>query len=445
MKNVYLFFAALSAASCGNSADPATSTESSEAAAAYTVIEQDLQTLKDEFNANKGRVRLMFLSGPTCGICLRGMADLNDAFLAEYQNDDRLVTYVVHVPTMGAKEEHVAETIPLLNGPRIHHYWEDSGIIGQQYREVMDVEHYVWDFWAIYGPEATWDGLLPPKPEYYEHQLGVSAGRYRTFPEGLVLDADRFAAKTLELVNAIDGSHVPGPVTDRADLPNLLADGTVISSIGQPRRLMVRQHIIGRGGYKNLKRIQSIVASGHLEAAGQRHELRITASRPNELRREMIISEQQSIAERSGSKVFVESAIGRGIPKDVERQLLETFEFDGLFVEWPDKGHEVSKEGMQKFNDILTWKLKLRQKNGPDWYLFLNSHSGNLIQKHMLDENDKPTLIIRQSDFRDADGFRFPFRIEYRDGDGNSIAVEVIETITIEVEPFKVEDEAISH
>ena len=208
---------------------------------------------------------------------------------------------------------------------------------------------------------------------------------------------------------------------------------------------MVRQHIIGRGGYKNLKRIQSIVASGHLESAGQRHKLTITTTRPNELRRELTIGEQRSIAERSGSKVLVESAIGRGIPEDVERQLIETFEFDGLFVEWPDKGHEVSKEGMQKFNDILTWKLKLRQKNGPDWYLFLNSHSGNLIQKHLLDENGKPTLIIRQSDFRDVDGFRFPFRIEYRDGDGNSIAVEVIETITIEVEPFKVEDEAISH
>jgi hypothetical protein len=303
----------------------------------------------------------------------------------------------------------------------------------------------VWDFWAIYGPEATWEGLLPPQPEYYEHQLGVSAGRYRTFPEGLVLDADRFAARTLQLVNSIDGPPRPDPVTDRADLPDLLADGTVISSIGQPRRLMVRQHIIGRGGYKNLKRIQSIAANGHLESAGQLYELTIVATRPDELRRELTIGGQRSIAERSGDAIIVDAAIDRGLPGDVEQKLLESFEFDGLFVEWPDKGHEVSKAGMRKFNDVLAWNLKLEQKNGPTWNLFLNSHSGNLIQKHMLDENGEPFLIIRQSDFRDVDGFRFPFKIEYMNGDGNSIAIEVIDTIVLEVEPFEVEDETISH
>lgn len=280
MKNVYLLLTAMLLASCGNNSDPTSGTNLGKPATTYTVIEQNLQVLKDTFNANQGRVRLLFISGPTCGICLRGMADLHDAFLAEHQNDDRLVTFVVHVPTMGAKEKHVADTIPLLNGPRIHHYWEDSGIIGQHFQETMDVEHYVWDFWAIYGPDASWEGLLPPLPEYFEHQLGVSAGRYRTFPEGLVLDADRFAAKTLALVNTIDASNLPDSVTDRTAFSALVADGTDIPVIGQPRNVAVRQHILGRGGYKNLKRIQSVITNGYLEAAGQRYQLTITAYSP---------------------------------------------------------------------------------------------------------------------------------------------------------------------
>jgi len=78
----------------------------------YVVMGEDLQQLKDDFNANEGRVRLLFISGPTCGICLRGMADLNDAFIAASQGDNRLVTFVVHVPALGAREEHVAATIP---------------------------------------------------------------------------------------------------------------------------------------------------------------------------------------------------------------------------------------------------------------------------------------------------------------------------------------------
>ena len=89
----------------------------------YEVIEQDLEKLRSDFNAHRGQIRLVFISGPTCGICLRGMADLNDEFIAASQNDGRLETFVVHVPALGAKEEHVKDVLPLLAGPRIHHYW----------------------------------------------------------------------------------------------------------------------------------------------------------------------------------------------------------------------------------------------------------------------------------------------------------------------------------
>ena len=64
----------------------------------YIVMDDTLQQLKDDFSANEGKVRLVFISGPTCGICLRGMADLNDEFIAAAQGDDRLHTYVVLSP-----------------------------------------------------------------------------------------------------------------------------------------------------------------------------------------------------------------------------------------------------------------------------------------------------------------------------------------------------------
>jgi len=175
-----LMVVAFALVACGekNETYDNTKTTGAEGSARYNLIvmDDDLQKLKDDFNANVGRVRLLFLSGPTCGICLRGMADLNDAFIAASQGDDRLVTFVVHVPTMGAKEHHASDSMPLLDGPRVHHYWEVSGIIGQHYTDVLDVEMYVCDFWAIYGPDAVWEGTLPPVPDYYEHQLGVTGG-----------------------------------------------------------------------------------------------------------------------------------------------------------------------------------------------------------------------------------------------------------------------------
>jgi hypothetical protein len=420
--------------------------QTSESASSYLVLGEELQQLKDDFNANEGRVRLMFLSGPTCGICLRGMADLNDEFIAAGQNDERLVTFVVHVPTLGAREEHVSDTIPLLNGPRIHHYWEESGIIGSHYTEVMDVDMYVWDFWAIYGPQAQWEGTLPPKPDYYEHQLGVTLGKFRGFPRERVLDAERFASETRNYLDRVDSSRVADVIELQSTESDRLADGTVIPYVGQPRNVAVRQHIMGRGGYKNLKRIRSIEARGHIEAGGITNDLTIQLERPNVLRRLIAFGDDISVGELNvEGAATIQANVMRGLPVDLERQLLESFEFDGLFVEWPEKGHEVRMVGMQKFADVLAWKLELRQVGGQYWNLYVDSHTGDVVRSNLMGENSEPMYIIDQSDFRETLGFMFPHRIEYMDGAGRTLAIETIDEIEVDVIPFELEQKTVAH
>ena len=94
-------------AACGQKDEPTSVENGADAAKSadpnIVIMADDLQQLKDDFNGHTGRVRLIFLNGPTCGICLRGLADLNDAFIADSQNEDRRVTFVGHVPTRGAK------------------------------------------------------------------------------------------------------------------------------------------------------------------------------------------------------------------------------------------------------------------------------------------------------------------------------------------------------
>ena len=413
-----LFLFATLLAACGDSDnfDPAAPRSQ------LVVMNDDLQQLKDDFNANQGRVRLLFLSGPTCGICLRGMADLNDEYLAEMQNDDRLMTFVVHVPTMGAKQHHAVDAIPLLDGPRVNHYWEETGIIGQHYSKIMDVEAYVWDFWAIYEPDAAWDEVLPPRPAYYEHQLGVTGQDFRTFSREKVLDAERFAAQTLEYVETIDGQAIE--LAEQTAVEQL-ADGTIIPRVGQPRNVAVRQHIMGRGGYKNLKRITVIEAHGHVESNGVSKSLTSIATRPNNL--------QRTVAGE-------DSSFGGGLPIEYERLLQSGFEFDGLFVEWPEKGHEVSMSGMLKMGDILAWRLRLQQSGGNNWHLFLNSHSGAIVRADLLDEANQSRFTIRRSDFRETSGFEFAHRIEYYDNAGELLATEIIDEYKVDVAPFQESD-----
>jgi hypothetical protein len=286
----------------------------------------------------------------------------------------------------------------------------------------MDVFMYVWDFWAIYGPDVRWEGKLPPKPLYFEHQLGFSSGTSRGFPRELILNAERFATKALETVETVDSTRFAKQAAPLQEETDRLADGTEINVIAQPRDVAVGQHIRGRGGYTNLKRVRSITATGRLEVDDHDYALAVKSSRPNTLRREFKLGDQLAVVEN-----------------EIETMLFNTFEFDGLFVEWGDKGHEVAMVGMLKIGDVLAWKLELKQKNGPEWNMFVDSHSGDLVKMEMLSEGHV-RLAIRQSEFRDVSGIRFPHKIEYLGGDGNVIAREVFDSITIELD-----EQTISH
>jgi hypothetical protein len=390
----------------------------------YEVIDQDLEKLRNDFNAHQGQVRLVFISGPTCGICLRGMADLNDEFIAASQTDGRLETFVIHVPALGAKEEHVPDVIPLLAGPRIHHYWEESGIIGRLYQKVMDTRFYIWDFWMVYGPDVVWDGELPPEPDYWMHQLGP-------LPRELMLDAEVFAAETKKRVDLVgDAASFAGAPIARSAAEQV-ADGLVIPVIAQPKGFAIGTHIRGRGGYLNLKSIQSIEQRGTITAGEKTFDLQINSQRDHGIRRLVGAGEQISEAGFDGNSVSLPEGDNRGLPAALERILLESFEFDDPVVEWKDKGHKTRKIGMHKHGDVLAWGLELIQASGTRWNLLIDSHNGNIVKAIIVDESDAPVYVMVMADFYDEDGFRFPHTIEYYDGNENLLAVEKIDEIFI--------------
>ena len=55
----------------------------------YYAVEENLARIKSDFNAMQDKIRLVFIVGPSCGICLRGMDDLNESIVKSIQNDPR--------------------------------------------------------------------------------------------------------------------------------------------------------------------------------------------------------------------------------------------------------------------------------------------------------------------------------------------------------------------
>jgi len=203
---------------------------------------------------------------------------------------------------------------------------------------------------------------------------------------------------------------------------------------------------MGRGGYKNLNRIQVVEAHGQIEAGGTSAPIVVRSERPNVLQRIVGNGDSVSIAELDAEgAVQIPTGDFRGLPDEFEELVFRSFEFDGLFVEWPDKGHEVDMLGMQKFGDILAWQLDLVRNGGQHWHLYVDSHTGDLVRLSLLDADGSPSFIVEQSDFREVAGFRFPHQIEYLSGSETLLAREWFDNMSVKAEPFDLDQNTVTH
>jgi hypothetical protein len=169
---------------CGEAIDRAAT---SGAPVAVAMLDETQSALKAAFNAAPDDVRLLFLVGPSCGPCLRGLMELSEALGADLLSNERLRVLVVHVPTLGAEAHHAERAAQLMKGASVTHYWDPSGRSGDVVQQALQIPEYAWDVWLTYAPGPTWDGEVPPTPAAWSHQLGGLPAQTR-------LDPDAFAA-----------------------------------------------------------------------------------------------------------------------------------------------------------------------------------------------------------------------------------------------------------
>jgi hypothetical protein len=114
--------------------------------------------------------------------------------LFEKQPDPRLRGFLVWVPETGAEEKDVGVATRIVPDPRVQHYWDGDGLTIRGFQAVLGLPGDAWDVFMIYGPAASWEEELPPKPDYWMHQLqGVE-------PLAPRLDPDVFASQANQLL-----------------------------------------------------------------------------------------------------------------------------------------------------------------------------------------------------------------------------------------------------
>lgn len=366
----------------------------------YVTLDDDLTQLKVDFNAMADKVRLVFISGPSCGICLRGMDDLNEAIVASIQNDPRIHTFVLQVPTLEAEEKHAAAAVSLMPGPRVNHYWDPGGRSGLEFQKALNIDRYAWDVWMMYDPGAHWEPESPPPPpDFWQHQLGG-------LPNDNRLDAGQFAsvvrARLTELPPASEMSRMAA--VERAD-PGILR-------VMQPRGVMIQANHRSRGGYYRLKTIESIRYSGETDVDGQSYPLAIETSRPHHYKRVVIYGSHHATVSWDGVQVRREGS-SIDLPANIQDELLASYDFDGWMTEWKDKGHQLWRLGMKKYGDKLPWLVEVELTNGRTWHIYVDSHTGDAYRQALVGPDGQETLVVEFDDYRDVGGFRLPHAVRY--------------------------------
>ncbi len=155
--------------------------------------------LRDAFNRDAGRVRMLLMLSPRCGICLAS-ATMIQRYVFDRIEGPGLAGYVVWGPMLGDETaEHADTATGFLNDPRVGHFWTPehtlalalSGPVG------MPADEPAWDVFLLYPPEAAW-GDKPPKPAVVMHVD-------RPLPEEQRLDARELHARAAELLELVEG------------------------------------------------------------------------------------------------------------------------------------------------------------------------------------------------------------------------------------------------
>lgn len=189
---------------------------------------------------------------------------------------------------------------------------------------------------------------------------------------------------------------------------------------------LVSKHIAARGGYEKLKAIDTVKITRTVATPFTNVEVVIYKKRPNLIRWEQTPKGQTTAIPRAINATGAwDLAQGKVVmrPEVVAIEGRETDgDFDGLLVDWKEKGHTVTLEGKETVGTVDTYKLKVTTKGGTVREVYLDAATfleAQIVGKVKLPARDPKTKEHRFndttmvfSDYRDVNGVKFPFAID---------------------------------
>lgn len=189
---------------------------------------------------------------------------------------------------------------------------------------------------------------------------------------------------------------------------------------------LVARHIEARGGYEKLKAIQTLKLTRTVATPFSSVQVVIYKKRPNLIRWEQTPKGQTTAVPRAINSTGAWDIVGEKVVMRPETIAIEGREtdgdFDGLLVDWKEKGHSVTLAGKEKVGTVDAYRLTVTTRGGAvrDVYLdaatYLEAQIVGKVRLPQMDPKTKEhrfndtTLVF--SDYRDVNGVKFPFAVD---------------------------------
>jgi len=144
---------------------------------------------------------------------------------------------------------------------------------------------------------------------------------------------------------------------------------------------LIEKNIQAKGGREKIKAIKTLRMTGKM-GLGQGIEAPVTLemARPDKMRLEFVVQGMTGIQTYDGKEGWMLMPfMGKTDPEPIAGKQLESIQeqadFDGLLMDYKDKGHKVELVGKEDLEGTPAYKLKITKKNGDTGYYWLDADS----------------------------------------------------------------------
>jgi hypothetical protein len=177
---------------------------------------------------------------------------------------------------------------------------------------------------------------------------------------------------------------------------------------------IVARHIEARGGHERLKAIETIKITRTVATPFTDLKVVVYKKRPHLFRLEQAPAGQPMVPRAIGPDAAWDAIRGKVVVRQpqafAEARDLDG-DFEGLLVNWKEKGHTVELEGRETLPGGEAYKLKVTTKSGAWGYLYLDAKT-YLDRRHVnLTPNRQAQVVVDFGGWREVGGVKFPFDI----------------------------------